>query len=147
LLFIMKPTGLLPALLLFATATASQATLSSWQSAVTGGSTAPATTLFTTVPGGSPILFNVGNLSGDRSFEFIVNSPSRGISQALMGSQAPSVGRQGLKFDQCCNTGFYGMTNFGVIDYTSTTPTDFGRDVDIVFTSDGSTTNMYTDGV
>jgi hypothetical protein len=127
-------------------ATPSNATLSMWQTEV-GTGAAPAATLFTTVPGGAPILFNVGNLTGDRSFEFIVNSPSGGISQALIGSQDPSVGRQGLKFDQCCNTGLYGMTNFGVIDYNSTQATDFGRDVHIVFTSDGATTNLYTDGI
>ncbi len=134
------------AILLFSTA-ASQATLSAWQNEVTGVGSAPATTNFSTVVGGAPIIFNVGSLSGDRSFEFIVNSPSGGISQALIGTQDPANGRQGLKFDQCCNTGVYGMTNFGVIDYNSSTPTDFGREVHIVFTSDGISTDMYTDGV
>ena len=134
------------AILLFSTA-ASQATLSAWQAEVTGVGSAPAATNFSTVVGGSPIIFDVGALSGDRSFEFIVNSPSGGISQALIGTQDAANGRQGLKFDQCCNTGVYGMTNFGVIDYNSSTPTDFGREVHIVFTSDGFSTDMYTDGV
>lgn len=143
----MKFPSLLSAAVLLSGITSSHATLSMWQAQVTGAGATPAATMFSTIPGGSPILFNVGNLSGDRSFEFIVNSPSGGISQALMGSQDPAVGRQGLKFDQCCNTGFYGMTNFGVIDYLSSTPTNFGRDVHIAFTSDGLTTSMYTDGV
>ena len=143
----MKTTTLLTSALLLVCTTASRASLLTWQNEVTAVGTAPATTLFTTIPGGSPILFNVGALTGDRSFEFIVNSPTGGISQALMGSQDSAVGRQGLKFDQCCNTGLYGMTNFGVIDYNSTTPTNFGRDVHIVFTSNGSTTDMFTDGI
>lgn len=141
-----SPTILTSAILL-ASMAGSQATLSAWQTEVSNVGTAPATTRFSTVQGGSPIIFNVGTLTGDRSFEFIVNSPSGGISQALIGTQDPANGRQGLKFDQCCNTGLYGMTNFGVIDYNSSTPTDFGRDVHIAFTSDGSTTNMYTDGI
>ncbi len=143
----MNSTTLLTSAILLAGVAGSQATLSAWQTEVSSVGTAPATTYFSTVPGGSPIIFNVGALSADRSFEFIVNSPSGGISQALIGTQDPANGRQGLKFDQCCNTGLYGMTNFGVIDYNSTTPTDFGRDVHIAFTSDGSSTNMYTDGI
>ena len=144
---IMNTQTLLTSVILLAGTAASRATLAMWQSEVTAVGTAPATTNFTTIPGGSPILFNVGALTGDRSFEFIVNSPSGGISQALMGSQDPAVGRQGLKFDQCCNTGLYGMTNFGVIDYNSSSATDFGRDVHIVFTSNGSNTDMFTDGI
>lgn len=143
----MNTRAILASLFLLSGTAVTHATLATWQAEVTGAGAAPATTLFSTIPGGSPILFNVGSLGGDRSFEFIVNAPSGGISQALMGSQDSVVGRQGLKFDQCCNTGFYGMTDFGVADYTSGTPTDFGRDVHIVFTSNGATTDMYTDGI
>ena len=142
----MRPTFLIASTLILA-ASASHATLSAWQTEVSSVGTTPASSLFSSIPGGSPIIFNVGSLSGDRAFEFIVNSPTGGVSQALIGTQDPANGRQGLKFDQCCNTGVYGMTNFGVIDYNSSTPTDFGRDVHIVFTSDGTTTDMYTDGV
>jgi hypothetical protein len=146
-IYTMSTRAFLASLFLLHGTVITHATLATWQAEVTGAGATPATTLFSTIPGGSPILFNVGSLGGDRSFEFIVNSVSGGISQALMGSQDSAVGRQGLKFDQCCNTGFYGMTNFGVIDYTSGTPTDFGRDVHIVFTSDGLTTDMFTDGI
>jgi hypothetical protein len=143
----MKTPPLLASAILLVSTAASRATLAMWQAEVTGAGTAPAATQFTTVAGGAPIIFNVGALAGDRSFEFIVNAPSGGLSQALMGTQDPLNGRQGLKFDQYPNTGVYGMTNFGVIDYNSTIPTDFGREVHIAFTSDGISTDLYTDGI
>jgi hypothetical protein len=132
--------------LLLATVTESQATLSMWQTEVSAVGTAPAATLFSTTSGSSPIIFNVGNLSGDSSFEFIVNSGPNGASQALMGTQNTATGRQGLKFEQWNETGMYGMTDFGVFDYISTIPYDLNRDVHIVFTSDAATTNLYIDG-
>ncbi|MGI8603928.1 MAG: PEP-CTERM sorting domain-containing protein [Verrucomicrobiales bacterium] len=142
----MKTASLLLILgLLMAGATVSQATLSSWQNEVNAG-TPPAATLFATTSGSSPIIFNVGNLSGDSSFEFIVHSGPFGASQALMGTQNPATGQQGLKFEQWQETGMYGITDFGLVDHVSTIPYDTNRDVHIVFTSDGLTTNMYIDG-
>jgi len=132
--------------LLLSTAGSARATLATWQSAVTGPGTVPATTLFSTVNGAAPIIFHVGDLTGDRAFEFIVNSGVGGASQALIGTQNPATGQQGLKFEQWNDTGVYGMTDFGVADHYSTTPYDLDRDVHIVFTSDGASTDMYIDG-
>ena len=143
----MKISHLLSALTLLGGVVSSNATLATWQAEVTGVGTAPAATLFTTVVGGSPIIFNVGTLTGDRAFEFVFNSSSGGISQAFMGTQDPAAGKQGLKYDQCCNTGTYGMTNFGVVDFFTSIPFDQNRDTHIVFTSNGVTTDMYVDGV
>jgi hypothetical protein len=71
---------------------------------------------------------------------------SEGVSQALLGSQDPASGRQGLKVDQYQNTGMYGMTDFGVLDYTSTVPYILNQDVDIVYVSNGVDTQMYLNG-
>jgi hypothetical protein len=131
---------------LLAGTTLSHATLLTWQNAVSGAGTTPASTLFSTTTGAAPVVFNVGTLSGDRSFEFIVNSGPGGDSQALMGTQIAANGAQGLKFEQWQNTGMYGVTDFGVTDFVSTIPYDLNRDVHMVFTSDGTTTNMYVDG-
>jgi hypothetical protein len=130
---------------LFTGVSLSQASIVTWQAAVLNG-TAPAVTLFTTVLAGSPQVINVGNLSGDRSFEFIYNAGVGGVSQALLGSQDTASGRQGLKVDQYLNTGMYGMTDFGVADYTSTVPYILNQDVDIVYVSNGVDTQMYLNG-
>lgn len=145
----MKSLTSLVLALLVCGSVSSRATLAMWQTQVNTGAV-PAATNFTTVLGSAPITFNVGTLSGDRTFEFIVNASAGSAalpSQALLGTQVVANGRQGLKFDQCCNSARYGLTNFGVADFTSTIPSDFGRDVHVVYVSDGATTSLYTDGV
>lgn len=121
------------------------ASLAAWQAQV-GIGTVPAATVFTTTSGASPALVNVGSLSGDRSFEFIYNTPSGGVSQALLGSQALAAGAQGIKADQWQNSGVFGMTDFGVTDHYSPTSTIFNQDVHLVFTSDAVDTKMYLNG-
>ena len=123
-----------------------RASLATWQTAV-GVGTAPVTTVFTPTSGASPALVNVGALTDDRSFEFIYNAgPTVAGSQALLGSQAGASGVQGLKADQWQNSGVYGMTDFGVADYYSTTTSLLNQDVHIVYTSDGVDTLMYVNG-
>jgi len=128
----------------------SHATLLLWQDAVNTGS-APAATLFTPVEGASPILFNVGSLSGDRSFEFIVNATvgvGDGLaSAALVGTQVEANGRQGIKFEQWNDTGLLGVTDFGVADHLSASSGTSGADTHLVFTSNGTETMIYIDGV
>ncbi|MBP7950469.1 MAG: hypothetical protein KA004_12510 [Verrucomicrobiales bacterium] len=126
-------------------AATSLAALSQWQSEVALG-TSPAATYFSTVSGASPIRLDVGTLSGDRSFEFIYNSTSGGPSQAFMGSQAASSGQQGLKLDQWNATGFFGLTDFGVADYTSSVSYPQGADTHVVYSSNGSDTLLYVNG-
>ncbi|HWB06830.1 MAG TPA: LamG-like jellyroll fold domain-containing protein [Verrucomicrobiales bacterium] len=131
---------------LTAGAGSAHATLVMWQGQVTGAGTTPATTLFTTVNGAAPQLFDVGNLTGDRSFEFIYNAGVGGASQALIGSQAAVAGAQGLKVNQWNNTGMYGVTDFGVVDVVSPIPFLQNQNVHIVFTSNGVDTLMYLNG-
>jgi hypothetical protein len=131
---------------LFAGTGLSHATLATWQAAV-GTGAAPAVTHYTTVSGAAPITINVGTLTGDRSFEFIYNAGIGGASQALLGSQDPASGGQGLKVDQWQNTGVYGITDFGVLDYSSDDPYLLNQDVHIVFTSNGVDTNMFLNGL
>lgn len=142
---LMKLTNIsLAALWLIATASGSQAALVQWQAAVNDGS-APAATVFTTVS--SAVLVDVGTLTGDRSFEFIVNATSGTPSSALLGSFTTGNGRQALKFEQFNATGTIGMTSFGVEDYFTTIPTPGAVDTQIVFASDGTKTDLYINGV
>ncbi len=133
------------ACLMAATAGAARATLLTWQSSVNASS--PAATLFTTVSGASPQMFNVGTLSGDRSFEFIYNASPGSPSQALMGSNQAGSGNQGLKLNQWDNTGKYGLTAFGVADYTSTTNSVYSQNAHVVYSSNGTNTILYVNGV
>lgn len=117
-----------------------------WQAEV-GTGTPAAATQFSTIS--APVLFDVGALSGDRSFEFIfsANSVAEGsVSSALIGTQSVSGGRQGLKYEQWENTGFFGATAFGVADYTSTVPVQDNTTLHAVFTSNGTTTDFYLNG-
>src|SRR5678815_1319429 len=91
-----------------------------WQNEVMNVGTTPTTTNFTTVSGTAPILVDVGDLTGDRSFEFIVNAGIGTASGAFLGSRSAN-GAQGLKFEQYQDSGVIGMTNFGVIDLYSNT--------------------------
>jgi MYXO-CTERM domain-containing protein len=117
-----------------------------WQAEVAAG-TAPAATMFTTIT--SPILFDIGALSGDRSLEFIFNgnaAAAGSVSSALIGTQSVANGRQGLKYEQWNDTGFFGATAFGVADYTSTIPVQDNVTLHAVFTSSGATTDFYLNG-
>ena len=142
----MNRSALIAASLLSLSAAPCHATLSMWQAEVAAG-TAPAATLFSTIT--SPILFDIGALSGDRSLEFIFNGNAAAegsVSSALIGTQSVANGRQGLKYEQWNNTGFFGATAFGVADYTSTVPVQDNVTLHAVFTSNGVTTDFYLNG-
>ncbi|MES2708864.1 MAG: LamG-like jellyroll fold domain-containing protein [Verrucomicrobiota bacterium] len=121
------------------------AAVAQWQAAINTGS-ATAAKNFTTIT--TPVLFDVGALTGDRSFEFIFNAAA-GVtpSSALLGTFAVEGGRQALKFEQWNKTGFFGATAFGVADYTSTVSAPSGVDTQAVFTYDGTKTDLYLNGV
>lgn len=92
-------------------------------------------------------------MSGDRAFEFIVNAntDSFGPSAALIGTQNPDFGRQGLKAKQwegAENTiSRLGLTEFGVKDHVSSVILPSGQDVHLVFTSNGAdSTQLYLNG-
>lgn len=142
----MKHSALIAATLLSLSTASSHATLSMWQAEVAAG-TAPAATMFSTIT--SPMLFDIGALSGDRSLEFIFNGNAAAegsVSSALIGTQSVANGRQGLKYEQWNDTGFFGATAFGVADYTSTVPVQDNVTLHAVFTSNGATTDFYLNG-
>jgi hypothetical protein len=91
------------------------------------------------------------------SYEFIVNTgnynggvgPATTGSSALIGVRNSFVGDQGgAKFEQWFGTAQYGVTAFGVADYTLG-PNSAGVDVHIVFTCDtvAGITTVYENGV
>jgi hypothetical protein len=129
---------------LFAGVVAAEATLVDWQNQVMAGAQ-PSTTIFTTVSGTAPELIDVGPLSGDSTFEFIVNAGDAGLSSAFLGNR-DSNGRQGLKFDQWQDSGVMGITNFGVVDILSDDAPPLFTDTHVVFVSDGVDTNLYVNG-
>jgi hypothetical protein len=142
----MKHTLLLSTTILALATTCAEATLQMWQAQVGIGAPAAATN-FSTIS--APQVFNVGTLTGDRSFEFIFNANAAApgsVSSAFIGTQVVANGRQGLKYEQWQDTGFFGATAFGVADYTSTVPVQNNTDLHAVFTSNGTTTTLYLNG-
>lgn len=116
--------------------------LAAWQAAVTSEGTPPASTYFDIVSGLEPVIVNVGNLSGDRTFEFVVHSGVGGPSVALLGTG----GVQGLKFDQWQDTGTLGITNYGVVDVDSGALAPSHRIAHVAYVSDDVSTTIYVDG-
>ena len=134
--------SLFPCLFLAVGAVAAHADLAQWVAAVNAGS--PYTYLATQISP-LPTTINIGALSGDVTYEFIVNGqigPSS--SGALMAD-----GTQAIKFDQYPNTGLYGATQYGIADYNFGVPTTVGADVllDFVANSGTGTTALFVNGV
>jgi len=118
--------------------------LPAWQTAV-GLETAPLTTRFTPVSGLEPVVIEVGELAGVPStFEFVLNAGEGGASSAVLG--LGGAGGQGLKYEQWNNTGFFGLTNFGVVDITAATPSTFNTILHAAYVSDGASTELYLNG-
>jgi hypothetical protein len=118
--------------------------LSAWQTAVTS-ETAPVMTQFTPVSGLAPVLADVGDLTGGATtLEFVLHAGEGGASSAVAGRGG--AGGQGLKYEQWNNTGFWGLTNFGVVDLTSEAPALFDTIVHAAYVSDGTTTDLYLNG-
>jgi hypothetical protein len=133
--------SLFPCLLLAFGAAAARADLTQWVAAVNAGS--PYTYLATQISP-LPTTINIGALSGDVTYEFIVNGqigPSS--SGALMAD-----GTQAIKFDQYPNTGLYGATQYGIADYNFGVATTVGTDVllDFVANSGTGTTALFVNG-
>lgn len=127
----------------FATATTPYF-LTAWQTAVMA-ETAPALTHFTPVSGLAPALIDVGELAGGpATLEFVLHAGEGGASSALAGRGG--AGGQGLKFEQWNNTGFWGLTNFGVVDVTSDAAAAFDTLLHAAYVSDGVNTDLYLNG-
>lgn len=95
-------------------------------------------------------LYELGALSGDISYEFIVRSnPSEEeASMALIGRRNFGDTSVGLKFEQWPDSGTYGATVFGVADYDFEVATAPGDDTHLVFISSEveATTSLYVNG-
>lgn len=115
-----------------------------WQTAINSGS-ATASKNFTTIT--APVLFDVGTLTGDRTFEFILNATVGATpSSALLGNFATESGKQALKYEQYNKLGTFGATAFGVADYTTTIAAPSGVNTQVVFQFDGTKTDLYVNG-
>jgi hypothetical protein len=85
------------------------------------------------------------------TYEFVVYGSNDGVSSALMGNLGSGVGASAaLKFEQWSDTMQYGVTAFGIADYT------FGgglnteaQDIHLVFVANvlTNTTELFVDGV
>jgi hypothetical protein len=131
-------------LLGFAAANDARADLAKYVSVVGAGT--PATYLATNLAP-VPTIVDIGAVSGDITYEFIVNGDPPTASSALMGSLAGGQG-EAIKFEQWNKTGHYGATKFGVADYEFNANTAFGTDValDFVVNSAVGTTALFVNG-
>jgi hypothetical protein len=96
-------------------------------------------------------VYDIGALSGDISYEFVVrsNPDEQEGSMCLIGRRNYGDPRVGLKYEQWQNTGTYGATLFGVVDLDYGVPTAPGEYTHLVFVSseDAGTTELYVNGV
>jgi hypothetical protein len=96
-------------------------------------------------------LYDIGELSGDITYEFVVrsNPAEEEASMALIGRRQFGDTEAGLKYEQWNNTGTYGATLFGVVDLDFGIANNPGVDTHLVFVSseDAGTTALYVDGV
>jgi hypothetical protein len=115
-----------------------------WTTAVNTGTppTFVATSVFT------PSVVNIGALSGDITYEFIVNGADRASAGSLIGALTGGQ-RQAIRFEQFPNTNKYGVTEYGVADYVFNVPTTFDTDVHLAFVvnSGAGTTALFVNGI
>ena len=134
---------------LLAAAPLAQAGLIEWQVHAHVGT--PAAFVDTNIS--SPTTRDIGALSGDKTYEFIVNATNAGASSTLIGiATAGAPVRQAIKFEQYNNTNRYGITRFGVADYTYQAPAPLitiNEPVHLAFVVDATLgrTTLYVDGV
>jgi len=99
----------------------------------------------------TPGAYDIGELSGAITYEFIVNSnpEETQASMALIGNMVGENGpaRSAIKYEQWNNSGTYGITLFGIADYDSGMATAPGADTHLVFVSDAGETDLYVNGV
>jgi hypothetical protein len=112
-----------------------------WQAAVAAG-TAPVATRTEPSAAVDQVTVDVGPLTDDRTFEFIVHAGDAGPSGSIFGDAV-----QSLRFEQWNNTGTMGLTVYGVADHVTSVAPPLLTDTHIVFTSDGTDTQLYVDGV
>ncbi len=124
--------------------TPAQAGLTEWVSSVNSG-TPPvfvATNIFT------PSVVDIGAVSGDITYEFVVNGAERAGAGSLIGSLTGGQ-HQAIRFEQWHHTGHYGATQYGVADYDFGVNTTYDTDIvlDFVVNSAAGITTLYVNGV
>ncbi|MEM7394822.1 MAG: LamG-like jellyroll fold domain-containing protein, partial [Verrucomicrobiota bacterium] len=93
----------------------------------------------------TPTVVDMGEVTGDSSFEFFFNAVKAGPSTAIAGNAG-----LGLKLDQWNEQGVFGVTEFGVADHIfDGVESVFERDVHVVYVNDTAAgeTRLYVDGV
>lgn len=96
-----------------------------------------------------PTVVNLGELSGDATYEFFFNAVKGGGSTAITGNDTWA-----LKLDQWQEQGVFGPTEFGVADHIfepldgKSVDSVFESDVHVVFVNDtaGGETRLYLNG-
>jgi hypothetical protein len=119
----------------------SNATLSDWETEV-GQGTLAAWWDTNITPG----VIDIGTITGPATYEFIVNADpdEEQVSMALMGAMgAWTIAPFGFKFEQWNNTGTYGATHFGVLDYDYGVAHVLGEDVHLAFVAAGGETSLF----
>jgi MYXO-CTERM domain-containing protein len=115
-----------------------------WNAAVSAGSPATftATNIFT------PSIQNIGALSGDITYEFIVNGKDRAAAGSLIGALTGGQ-HEAIRFEQWHNTGAYGATLYFVDDYNFGVATTYDADVALAFVVNGAAnkTTLFVNGV
>jgi hypothetical protein len=99
----------------------------------------------------SPTQMDIGTYDsatgGGVTYEFIYNADVGGPSSAFMGSLNAPVGTSaGLKLDQWNATGKFGVTTFGVADFTGTTDYILNADTQVAYVADGTDMTLYVNG-
>jgi hypothetical protein len=114
-----------------------------WVAQVNTGT--PATFVATNVF--TPSVVDIGTLSGDITYEFVVNGADRASAGSLIGSLADGQS-QAIRFEQFPNTNEYGVTQYRIGDYVFGVTTTFGADVDLAFVvnSAAGTTALFVNG-
>jgi len=96
-------------------------------------------------------LYDIGAFSGDITYEFVVrsNPDEEQASMCLIGRRQFGDTQVGLKYEQWNNTGTYGATTFGVMDYDYGVATAPGEYTHLAFVSSeaAGATDLYVNGV
>ena len=96
-------------------------------------------------------VYDIGALGGEITYEFVVraNPDEQEVSMALIGRIGFGETKAALKYEQWNNTGNYGATHFGVMDYDFGVANELGEYTHLVFVSSeaAGTTALYVNGV
>ncbi len=128
-------------------ATVATAGVDQWQALATSGGAGFITTNIT-----EPTQMDIGSYdtgtNGGVTYEIIYNADVGGASSAFLGSQggAPAGADAGLKLDQWNNTSKFGVTTFGVADFTGVTDSIFNEDAYVAYVADGTDMTLYVNG-